>query len=154
MIRVVAGFLREPDSTQRGRDDVSKWKSLVEDLGLLADSHQPLDNYSPPLLAFQLSVQSMGMEEKQLLAVLRHFSPVQEVSVAVVKAVWQGVWPPQGRTFEALLKKLQRMNVVDVHLREYCGFKYGEHSSSYLIMPLHTLHALPSTSRSRSSRKE
>jgi hypothetical protein len=128
MIFLLAGILREPDVHDRGPDDVDKWKSIVEDLQELLDRNHQLqtDNDRAPVLAFQLSVRSMGMEEKQLLAVLRHFPPVQEVSVAVIKAVWQGVWAAKhAALFETALMKLQRMNVVDIHHRQYYGFHYG-----------------------------
>jgi hypothetical protein len=128
MIRLVAGLLKERDLQGRGPDDVEKWESVLEGLARLLENNQDvhIDGYKRPMLAYQLSVQSMGGQDKQLLAVLRHFPPVQEVSIAVVRAVWQGMWSLEDSLFEVLLQRLQRMNVVDIHQREHFGCKYGE----------------------------
>jgi hypothetical protein len=146
MIRVVARLLREPDVQGRGRQDVDKWISIVEHLQLLFQSHGSLgiNGYWHPMSAFQLSVQGMDMEKKQLLAVLRHFPPVQEVPMAVVKAVWQGVRAPQDAAlFETVLQKLKRMNVVDLHQREHYGFNYGVLLK--LVMTFHAMFTIIST---------
>jgi hypothetical protein len=126
MIRVVAGLLREDDIDGHAPVDVATWERTVKDLDLLLRETSKLrvKGYSRPMLAYELSVKKMGEEEKQLLAVLRHFAPVQEVATQVLEVVWQGLWSPRA-TFSMVLKKIQRMNVVDVHQREYYGFKYS-----------------------------
>jgi hypothetical protein len=130
MIRVVAGLLRAPDFQGRGLYDVDKWKTIVEEFQdqLVSHDHLSVERYQRPVFAYELSVQSRGEEEKQVLAVLRHCPGGLEVSVAVVEAVWQGFWKTQDRTlFVMALLKLKEMNVVDIHQREHYGFKYGAH---------------------------
>jgi hypothetical protein len=133
MIRVVAGLLREPNNQGQGPDDVEKWRSVVEGLERLIRNNQDvhINGFTRPMLAYELSVQSMGEQEKQLLAVLAHFPPVQEVPIAVVKGVWQGMWSVEESLFDMLLQRLQRMNIVDIHERSYYGYTYGESTSSF-----------------------
>jgi hypothetical protein len=128
MIRVVAGLLKEPDLQGRGPVDVVKWESVMKSLERLHVCTQGLhiDGYPHPMLAYELSVQSMVKQEKQLLAVLRHFPPVQEIPIAVVAAVWRGAWDCEDSLFEQPLQRLWRMNVVDIHQREHYGCKYGK----------------------------
>ena len=57
---------------------------------LVDEPEHETEGYHDPMLAFQLSIKTMGVKEKQLLAVLRHFPPVKEVAIAVVQAVWRG----------------------------------------------------------------
>jgi hypothetical protein len=128
MIRLLAGLLLEKDFQGRGPNDVDKWRSIMKDLETPFRNNQDVHvyGYGSPLLAYELSVQRMRQPERQLLAVLRHFPPVQEVPFAVVKAVWQGVWTLEdSRDFQASLQRLQQMNVVDIHQREHYGWKYG-----------------------------
>jgi hypothetical protein len=127
MIRLLAGLLLEKDLQGRGPNDVDKWRSVMEDLKMSFRNNQDVHvyGYGSPLLAYELSVQRMRQPERQLLAVLRHFPPVQEVPFAVVKAVWQGVWTLEESRFQMSLRRLQQMNVVDIHQREHYGWKYG-----------------------------
>jgi hypothetical protein len=127
MIRLLAGLLLETDLQGRGPNDVDKWRSVMEDLKTSFRINQDVHvcGYGSPLLAYELSVQRMRQPERQLLAVLRHFPPVQEVPLAVVKAVWQGVWTLEDSRFQTSLRRLQQMNVVDIHQREHYGWKYG-----------------------------
>jgi hypothetical protein len=95
-----------------------------------------MNGFTHPMLAYELSVQSMGEQEKQLLAVLTHFPPVQEVPVAVVKGVWQGMWSVEKSLFDMWLQRLQRMNVVDIHEKNYYGSTYGEITLSFGSVPI------------------
>jgi hypothetical protein len=133
LIRVVAGLLREPNVQGQGPDDVDKWRSIVKGLERLIRNNQDvyMNGFTRPMLVYELSVQSMGEQEKQLLAVLAHFPPVQDVPVAVVKSVWQGMWSGEESLFDMLLQRLQRMNVVDVHEGNYHGSTYGESTLSF-----------------------
>jgi hypothetical protein len=107
---------------------VEKWERVANSLERLPVCTQGLhnDGYPHPMLAYELSVQSMVEQEKQLLAVLRHFPPVQEIPIAVVAAVWRGVLYCADSLFEQPLQRLWRMNVVDIHQREHYGCKYGK----------------------------
>jgi hypothetical protein len=127
MIRLLAGLLLQKDLQGRGPNDVDKWRSVMQDLETSFRNSQDVHiyGYGSPLLAYELSVQGMSQPERQLLAVLHHFPPVQEVPFAVVKAVWQGVWSLEDSHFQVSLQKLQQMNVVDIHQREHYGWKYG-----------------------------
>jgi hypothetical protein len=133
MIRVVAGLLREPNVEGQGPDDVTRWTNVVQGLERLLKSNQDvhMNGFTRPMLAYELSVQSMGEQEKQLLAVLAHFPPVQEVPVAVVRGVWQGMWSCEESLFDTLLQRLQRMNIVDIHERRHHGTTYGECTFSF-----------------------
>jgi hypothetical protein len=53
-------------------------------------------------------------QEKQLLAVLRHFAPVHELATAVLEVVLQGMWAPRPR-FRILLQKIQHVNIVNLY---------------------------------------
>ena len=120
MLRVVAGFLLEPDLAGRGPGNKEKWKEVVDELDLLLvdDPDQQFEGYNAPMKAYELSIKSMGTKEKQLLAVLRHFPPIKEVAIAVVQAVWEG-FSCSGADYKSAMKKLIRMNVVDRHQREH-----------------------------------
>jgi hypothetical protein len=87
---------------EQGPENVTTWEGVVRDLqkALVKNQDLQVDAYQCPLAAFQLSVQSMGEQELQLLSVLRNFPPVEEVATEAVKAFWQEVWAPSDPSCE------------------------------------------------------
>ena len=134
MMRLVAGLIREPDLEGRGPDHAEKWRSIAAEFRDLlgAGNGHDVEGYAKPMHAYDVSIRGMDKQDLQLLALLQHFPAVQNVPIAVVRTIWDAVWQEsatsvaQGRgSFDASLKRMQRMNIIDIYQHDYHGLKYG-----------------------------
>jgi hypothetical protein len=127
MIRVMASLLH---IQTHGPYDVESWRSILirlNDLLVINYSVLGMERYSPhPVHAYENTVNSMGREAQQVLAVLYHcFQALEKVPIADVGQKWQelvAVASQQGTTRGSALSPR------DVHFRKGLKELWGKNA--------------------------